>query len=76
MNKVLRRLKPQSIEDAASRLTVEEFFSTRGVGQSTLGVWLDVLSYKNVDVEAWLNNNLSVSRMYNEARVRRKYRRK
>lgn len=74
LNKVLRKYDPKNVEELAKRLTVDELFGTPGVGQSTLGVWLDVLSYKEIDVEEWLNNKLTVPQMYNEARIQRKSR--
>jgi len=68
----LRRFKPESIEEVSKRLTVEKFFAIRGVGPTVFQVWLDLLSYKRISVYDWLNNDLSVPQMYEEARVQRK----
>ena len=64
LHKVLRKFKPKSVAELTQRLTVEELFATNGVGITVLYVWLNVLSYKGIGAEAWLNNELSISTMY------------
>ncbi len=72
LSRGLRKFKPQNVEELVTRFTVRDFFAMPGVGPVTFRVWLDVLSYKNIDVEKWLNNQLSVSTMYREAKPVRK----
>lgn len=71
LDRVVRKFNPQNVEDLAKRMTVDHLFSIEGVGSMTLYVWLNVLTYKGLSVEDWLNNNLSVSAMYRDGKKAR-----
>lgn len=76
LNQALKKFKPKSVEELATRITVTDLFACDGVGMTTLYVWLNVLTYKNIDVDAWLNNEYSATQMYNMRPRRRKKRRR
>lgn len=75
LNQALKKFEPKSVEELASRITVTDLFTCDGVGITTLYVWLNVLTHKNIDVDAWLNNEYSASQMYNKRPKRKKRRR-
>lgn len=75
LNQALKKFEPKSVEELAARITVTDLFACDGVGMTTLYVWLNVLTHKHIDVDAWLNNEYSASQMYNK-RPKRKRRRR
>jgi hypothetical protein len=76
LNKALQKFKPESVTELAYRITVADLFACDGVGITTLYVWLNVLTYKGIDVDAWLSNEKSAWQMYNMRPKRKKRRRR
>lgn len=75
LNQALKKFEPKSVAELANRITVTDLFGCDGVGMTTLYMWLNVLTYCNIDVDAWLNNEHSAAKMYGMRPKRKKRRR-
>ncbi|MHB1316258.1 MAG: hypothetical protein ACYCZW_00165 [Minisyncoccota bacterium] len=76
LNKTLAQFLPENIMELADRLDLNMLMGCDGVGMSTLYVWLNVLTYKKISVDDWLQNKLTGRTMYEKSRKNKKLARK
>lgn len=56
LSEAIRPMKAQDVQELANRLTTQTFFDLKGVGETAFFVWLCLLEYAKVDVNAWLQS--------------------
>lgn len=72
----LERFKPQDARELSRRVDIHDLFGIKGVGVTTVYVWMCVLDHLGKSPEKWVDQEVTLPTLYAKAKSHKKSRRR